>query len=52
MSHALIASIYVDKLVAGKLPRHSAGWPIPFMMICRDMIDSVNGLWNRSNTDL
>jgi hypothetical protein len=33
--------IYVDKLVVGKLPRHNAGWPIPFMMTCRDIFDSA-----------
>ena len=42
--------IDLGKLVAGKLPRHSVGWPIPFMMTCRDIFDSVNGVWNRGDS--
>lgn len=42
--------IYLGKLVVGKLPRHSAGWPIPFMMTYRNFFDSVNGLWNRGDS--
>jgi hypothetical protein len=30
---------HVGKRVAGRLPRRSADWPIPFMRTCRDIFD-------------
>lgn len=30
---------YVGKRVAGRLPRRSADWPIPFTRTCRDIFD-------------
>ena len=35
--------IHVGKLVAGRLPRRSAGWPIPFMRACKDIFN-MDGL--------
>jgi len=32
--------VWIGKRVVGRPPRHNAGWPIPFMRICRDFFDT------------